>query len=362
MQDVLIHLARPPFKQLFMHSKRLEVYRPAAPFDTVEAAHAMVSAAAEMNWKLDDVAAFAKRVQLVEYGLDAEDEFAALLAWLGRCPLVHRLDQHYYSSGNARRWRIPDLFALFHHRSEEFSALIEVKTSNKLRLTFDADYMANLYHYAELHKRPLLVAWKVRRLGMWILVDPCHFKALNGKRVLGLEDAIKNNLMSRLAGDFAVKLQERVCVCLESVEVGERRPTNDGYRPELQVESVQFFDGEGQRVAHLPKSITTALLVTAHEVDEIDGKRVRTRFGTNGGMAFSQLMLRATISQTIDGTQKPHWKHVAKQFDRYLSRRELHDDLKSQIGRFVHMVVYQHPRVWPTFLPAAWNDLSFDDP
>ncbi|MEW5423918.1 hypothetical protein [Amorphus sp. 3PC139-8] len=67
--------------------------RTAQPFRTTDAAHAIVKAAERLDWDIDDVDRFARQVQHVEYGLSAENEFAAVLRWLGWCSFVHRLSE-----------------------------------------------------------------------------------------------------------------------------------------------------------------------------------------------------------------------------------------------------------------------------
>lgn len=96
-----------------------------------DAAHTIIEAAEDVRWDFDDKAKFIKRVRQIDLGLSAEDEFAALLAWLGRCELVHRNGQKGFSS-TGRKWHIPDLFALFQKGADSFSAVIEVKTTIKV--------------------------------------------------------------------------------------------------------------------------------------------------------------------------------------------------------------------------------------
>jgi hypothetical protein len=70
-------------------------------------------------------------MRTAQYGLSAEIEFAAILSWLGRCSLVHRLEQECFSSKSDVNWSIPDLFAVIEHGGETMPVFIEVKTSGE---------------------------------------------------------------------------------------------------------------------------------------------------------------------------------------------------------------------------------------
>src|SRR5262245_55773353 len=76
-----------------------------------------------------DPKAVADRVRRLQVGLPAEDEFSVLLMWLGRCRLVHKLDQLQRPSDSRARWHVPDLFAVFDYHGTELPVLIEVKTT-----------------------------------------------------------------------------------------------------------------------------------------------------------------------------------------------------------------------------------------
>src|SRR5262245_32471512 len=69
------------------------------------------------------------RVRRLQIGLPAEDEFSVLLTWLGRCRLVHKLDQLQSPRESRERWCVPDLLAVFDYEGRDVPVLIEVKTS-----------------------------------------------------------------------------------------------------------------------------------------------------------------------------------------------------------------------------------------
>jgi len=67
---------------------------------------------------------------------------------------------------------VPDLFAVFARDTFRCNAVIEVKTTESEVLSFKNDYIAKLQAYADLVGEPLLIAWRPRRIGFWILFDP----------------------------------------------------------------------------------------------------------------------------------------------------------------------------------------------
>jgi len=67
-------------------------------FDEVELSHLVLSALSDGGYNIEDGGKFLNRLKHVDYGLSAQKECAAILAWLGNCILVHELEQEGYSS------------------------------------------------------------------------------------------------------------------------------------------------------------------------------------------------------------------------------------------------------------------------
>jgi Holliday junction resolvase len=179
--------------------------RTAKPFVATDAAHAVVRAAEQVGWDISDIQKFLRQVQHVEYGLSSEMEFAAILRWLGWCSFVHRLSEDMLEDPARSLWAVPDLFVVFSADNQICTALIEVKTSDGTLLKFKKSYLQRLQAYAELMKQPLLIAWRPRPLGFWILFDPRIAQRTDNESLevdFGL--ALKNDLMSMLAGDYYI--------------------------------------------------------------------------------------------------------------------------------------------------------------
>ena len=327
------------------------------PFDWTEAGHVVVRAGEAVNWDLSDPAAFVKRVQSIEYGLSAEIEFAAILSWLGRCSLVHRLDQDYFASHSKEKWCIPDLFAIFEHGGVRAPVLIEVKTRNRERLAFRTSDLESMQRYASALSLPLLVAWKPRRLGFWLLVDPIHAQKKDGKSILSLEESMKNNLLGAVAGDFLVVPKPNAGIFFEAKIIEKSRKTKTGFEGIAQLTNVEFRDAIGNQVKGLPGAIVALMFSCMKIADEVENNEIRRSFVTHDNPVFAQQVLRTAVAFRQKVVKPIRWRHVAKELDAYLSRDTLHDEIQGHFGTFVQYLCFLHPQAWPDFLPAAWNSL-----
>src|SRR5512139_1178953 len=116
-----------------------------------------------------DPTRIAAHVRRLDRGLPAEDEFAAICAWLGKCRLLHRLDQRQVPLNSTVEFQVPDLLATFDVAGP---VLIEVKVKKTPKLSFTPDYFERLNNYAALVGLSLLIAWKFHT--MWALFDIRH--------------------------------------------------------------------------------------------------------------------------------------------------------------------------------------------
>ena len=298
------------------------------PFDWTEAGHALVKAGESVNWDLNDLSAFAKRVQSIEYGLSAETEFAAILAWLGNCDLVHRLDQDFYSSHRGRKAGIPDLLAIFCRDGLRVPSLIEVKTCKANQLVLRTSDLDARLAYAQELNLPLFIAWKPRQLGFWILVDPVHVKPVRNKSILSFGDAYKNNWLSAVAGDFVITLLPNAGLFIESTLIRKTEVREDGFEGIYQVEDVGFRDLKGQPIRNIPGSILALLFSTMREQDEVAEDTITKSFVTVGGAIHAQQVLRSVIAMKSFDNSPIKWRHVAKDLASFLSRDTLSTDIR----------------------------------
>src|SRR5574341_858182 len=97
------------------------------------------------------------KIKQLELGLPSEDEFSVILCWLNRCRLVHKLEQKKAPPEASKRYRIPDLLAIFDYNSKQLPVLIEVKVTKEPKLSWRPDYYEALKSYSDTLGLPILV-------------------------------------------------------------------------------------------------------------------------------------------------------------------------------------------------------------
>jgi hypothetical protein len=330
--------------------------RTGKPFSGLNAAHSIVRVAEVLDWQFDDVDAFLRRAQHVEYGLSAEIEFAAILRWLGWCRFVHRLNIEAFRDPAYDSLEVPDLFAVFSAGDASCSALIEVKATEELTLTFKKPYLGKLRAYARLMNQPLLLAWRPRPIGIWILIDLNSAELLDDEHVqVSLERAFQNDLMSILAGDYVLVPKEGAGLRIEAKRTGEKTPTKDGYKAVFTISDAYFHDANRNRVPDLPESITWAILSVAKYDEEVTDEGLFQSYTASGGMTRAQLVLRTAVGFSAGENERIHWKNVAESLDSILTNEALLTDAQARFGTFMQYIFLQQPRQVPDFLPSTWK-------
>ncbi|WP_447826116.1 hypothetical protein [Aeromonas salmonicida] len=208
----------------------------------------------QLGWKAD-AHEMAKKVQRLHYGLPLEDEFSVLCGWLGKCKLIHKLDQQQFPKSSRLAFQVPDLLAVFEYNGKNVTVLIEVKSSNKNVLSFKPEYKEKLKRYSSLLNIPVLIAWK-NKWGIWVLVTLEDFKKSNSNFNLAFENALKNNLLGILAGDFSYSLGvgAGVHVSFNKQELIESKTDNSGDTTEnwkMVIDDVYFSTYEGEKTRDL---------------------------------------------------------------------------------------------------------------
>lgn len=336
--------------------RRRGMTRLARPFDHVDAAHTVVRVAERLGWNFTDPRKFLRQVQHVEFGLAAEVEFAAILRWLGTCCLVHRLSEDAFFDKTDPEWGIPDLLAVFRSDGKTCTTLVEVKSTDEMELTFHRDYLDRLNAYAAVVGLPLLIAWRPRRLGWWLLVDAAVAQADRGESYrLDLGTAAKNDLMSLLAGDYLITPMAGCGLRFEAQRIGEKQETPDGYQVVFQIQKAYFHDATGQET-DLPEALSWLILSMAEPREEVNEDSFVQSFvvaleGTTG----AQTVLRVAVGFQIDKAERIHWKEVGENLDQILRNADLLRECQARFGTYVRYVFYQQPQVMPAFLPAAWR-------
>lgn len=346
-------------KELEEKPRSARLARAARPFSYPDAAHAVVKAAEQIGWDFGEPEKFLKRVQHVEYGLSAEMEFAAILRWLGLCAFVHRLNEDLLEDSERSLWNVPDLFAVFTSGGSTFSALIEVKTGDELKLQFKKRYLDRLRNYAALLQKPLLIAWRPLRLGFWILFDPTVARDVDDETVeVDFEAAIRNDLMSVLAGDYYIVPKKGAGLRIEAKRIGEKQPTEDGYSAVFRTSDAYLHDAEGARDAGVPDTITWAILSTLEGKQDVDEDGFIQSFVASGGMSRAQMVLRTAVGFSLRDEDRIHWREVGRHLEQVVSCEALLNDAQSRFGTFVSYIFHQQPQNMPSVIPATWEGLT----
>jgi hypothetical protein len=234
--------------------------------------------------------------------------------------------------------------------------LIEVKTTDTLELTFKTSYLEKLHAYAELLKQPLLIAWRPRSVGFWMLFDPNVAESLDENLVrVSLDLAIKNDLMSALAGDFYLVPMEGAGLRIEAKRIGEKQPTHDGYKALFQISDAYFHDAAGTRVANAPNSIAWMIFSAMKENQETTDDGFNRSFVASGGLTRAQLVLRTAVGFSLNDEERIHWKMVGKNLDSFLTCDALLADAEARFGSFVQYILHQQPQNLPGFFPKSWQ-------
>jgi Holliday junction resolvase len=224
-------------------------------------ARLLFEAAEQLGWA-SDAPALVERVKGLDKGLPAEDELSAILHWLGRCRLVHRLDQAQYPPDSKIKYQVPDLMAVFEHGGRMLPALIEVKSSDKDVLSWRPQYINSLQRYSELLRIPLLIGWKHR--SFWALFEPRHFRPSVSNLKISFTEALRETLLGQLAGDFSFCFRAPVGLHLHIRKISQ---TSTGW--DAVIEEVYFTNAEGVRYES-PKGVFPFFICMDQDVQVVE--------------------------------------------------------------------------------------------
>lgn len=270
---------------------------------------------AELGYVLD-AAAVAEQVRRLDIGLPVEDEFSVVCAWLGKCQLLHKLEQHQVPVASKQEFQVPDLLAKFSTQTTKSPVLIEVKSKKDKHLSFKPEYMRRLQNYADLVRMPLLVAWKFHSL--WMLFEAKHMKKADKNFNISLETAMRESLLGALTGDVGYKIGAGAGVHLRfrKDNLVETRETKDGYTEQwmMTIDDVSFTDREGTRRIDLDSEVQS-LFTTWHlqKKEEHTESHIHLRFiAGDEGMQFAHTALVHLLSWESPRDDKPHWRGLLR--------------------------------------------------
>ena len=304
------------------------------------------------------------RIRRLEIGLPAEDEFSMLLGWLGKCKLVHKLDQLQTPPESKSDYQVPDLLAIFEHNNKPIPVLIEVKSAKSNVLSWKPNYFEGLKRYGQEIGLPVLVAWKgetsVTEFGFWSLFNLENIKLAQKNYNINRETAMKENLLGLLAGDFAVELKDGVGLYLiirkveklnESKEDGQ---VNETWR--IRIEDAYYTNGDGERVNNLDPGLW-ALFISAfpqERQEEVDDTLHRLSFlvssGVNTGV-FAHRALPILLMFMSKEEDRLRWRDILQNYRSPIDCQQLRTGAKNGITQKIVRYVFNFvPQTKPDFL------------
>ena len=315
----------------------------------------------QMGWPADPTT-IVDRVKRLDLGLPAEDEFIYLISWLGKCSLVHKLDQSQYPPRSTDDYQVPDILACFDTEVGKKLVLVEVKSKKNKKLVWKADYLIKLKNYSAITGIPLLIAWKF--YGLWLLVDINLFVKARTNFHLSLETAAKNNLMGYLAGDFVYIMSPNVGLhfVMKKEELVSVNRTNENSREEewkLRIEKAYFTNSAGDQMTNLPKGLWPLLISAEPEPkDRIENDYVYQSFviSENHGMRFAHAALPVLMNLSIKNDYRIHWRKELVNHKYPVEIKQFYDAASEGLKKgFVKYIFHLQPFEFPNFLKDAKN-------
>lgn len=317
--------------------------------------HVIHEALEQLGWGAD-ANQVAERVQRLHIGLPAEDEFSILCGWLGKCRLIHKLDQQQYPVSSKELFQVPDLQAIFEYKSQNIPVLVEVKTNNGNTLSFRPDYYDKLLAYGEMLNQPILVAWK-NKYGIWVLVDLRAFKKARKNYNLSFNDAMRENLLGILAGDFGYAPSEGAGIHLSAIkEYLISSEEIDGETVEkwhMRIDDVYFTRAKGERVEGLsPEAQNVFHSWILADSQTISDTHIVNHFVCDEPhMMFAHMALTKILDFNLPEGEDIHWRGHLGNATKIASLGDFRDGAQECLDKgIIHHIIDQIPQIIPDFL------------
>lgn len=310
----------------------------------------------QIGWA--DADAVVQRVQRLDIGLPAEDEFAVICSWLGRCSLIHKLDQQQMPKSSREVYQVPDLLAVFESEHNQYKALIEVKTKKDNMLTLRAKDRDKLIKYGELLGIPVLFAWKYHEI--WMLFDISLFERFNKNYRIHWSDAFSNSLMSVLAGDVGFQLGDGVGLHLTLSKDKLHREEGDTQTWNTRIKEIYFLNYLGEKIYQMTSS--TLSIIGCCELDDdcvVDDESIKQTFSVRSGVGyFAHKTLASLLKFRGPSTQDSiHWRSLLVDETPLHSFADFQKALDEALRqKIVQLILVQHPVIYPKFIKD--NDKS----
>ncbi|WP_439863044.1 hypothetical protein [Pseudomonas antarctica] len=298
-----------------------------------------------------------QRVLRLNIGLPAEDEFAVICSWLGRCSLIHKLDQQQIPRSSRDIYQVPDLLAVFNTEKNQYRVLIEVKTKQEKNLTLRAKDREKLLKYGELLGMPVLFAWK--RHSIWTLFDISLFERFNKNYRVDFFSALSNSLMSLLAGDVNYQLGDGVGLSFKFRKDEIHANDGDTETWKTRIEDIHLLDYAGQKNYKIsPKTLSILNTCELDEKTEVDEEFIQQSFTVRAGVGNMAHRAMETLLKLkkSDAESNIHWRSLLVDESPLQSISDFQSALDEALQqKVVKYILLQHPQKYPEFIKDEDN-------
>jgi Holliday junction resolvase len=317
----------------------------------------MHEALTQLGWQADPTG-LVRRLARLNMGLPSEDEFSVVCTWLGRCKLIHKLDQRQGPVSSRIDYQVPDLLAIFDYKGRSIPVLIEVKSSVSQTLSFQPDYFLRLRSYASAIGLPILIAWKYQNF--WMLFEIDHMTKAKKNYNIALGKAATESLLGVLAGDFSYSLAKGSGLHLSMRK--DKLVSETGAGSELQqewsmvIEDVCYTDGQGSKRHYLSPDVQRLFFInsldetTEHSESHVYGHFVVGQDATK----FAHMSLTALIGQGLAPGQTLNWRDVTARSTAVPGFEDFSRTIKRALDeKIVTHIFHIQPQTLPRFLVSS---------
>lgn len=302
-----------------------------------------------------------EKVNQLKRGLPKEDEFTALSIWMGRCTLIHKMEQKQYPNLSKQEYQVPDLFACYKYNGENVAVLIEVKSTKRRKLRFtNADYNRRV-KYSQLTGLPILIAWHLKGWDLWCLFELSKMQKKVSAFHIDFETAIKEDLMGILLDNIIFTIKKGTKLVMQ-VEIEKGTEVRDGIDQTLKkftgvVKNIEFVGVNGQRIpldSSLSKFLELIFLLVDNDVSSTEDSNYFTQtFYTTEDQTIFGYQILGVASFGIEAIKTPqlNWLDVIKNESFRISYEDIRNAAKDGVHKgIVKYVIRNLPKPIPQFL------------
>ncbi len=329
--------------------------------ETFESARLIYEVCSRLGWSANPKE-IAEKVKQLQRGLPKEDEFAALCLWMGRCSLIHKLEQEQFPSLSKEKYQVPDFLAVLNISNKDIPVLVEVKKTTDVKIRpFASSYHSKLTNYANLLQLPLLIAWHIERLNLWCLFDVERMQKKRTAFHIDFDTAMNNNLLGVLFDDVIIRLKpgNKILFRVRKESGSEIRDTSTGKLKRFSgiMEEIVFVSARNQEVV-LDSALGKLLELLFHLVDndqtdvEDEEYVTLTFYTTSEENLFTHQLLGVIAFRTnVLSDYKPNWLEVIKKNQFSMDYQSVRSALSTGVKTgAVSMIIRQNPAIRPKFL------------